>query len=136
MLFALGINLFGVKYIHWINMGGILFTKNPNPFSHAIPLTGYVLAIGTHIIGFFVTMIVLLVCTDTKNSAEFVFTSWTNYSGWGNKNVAFCIGLLTPMFGFAAVDTAAHFAEEIRHVSKNLPRASMANSPFLRRVLS
>lgn len=102
MVLFLIINLFAARGIHYIGVAGIV----------------------THVIGFFVFMIVLLVMTKDKHDAEFVFTTFTNTSGWSNKGLAFCIGLTTPMFGFSGIEMAAHFAEEIRDVRKSLPRAS------------
>ena len=82
-----------------------------------------------HIVGFVVTMIVLLATSDHKNSANFVFTTFENLSGWPNDGVAFCIGIMTSLFGFPGVESAAHFSEEIKHAQRSLPRASELPPP-------
>ena len=65
------------------------------------------------------------VMTKDKHSASYVFTTFTNNSGWSSDGVAFCIELLTCQYGFGGIDTAAHYSEEISHVRRNVPRASM-----------
>jgi choline transport protein len=69
-------------------------------------------------------MIILLVMNKDKNDTSYVFTQFLNSSGWSSNRLAFCIGLTTPMLGFAGIEMAAHYAEEIQHVQKSLPRAS------------
>lgn len=51
-----------------------------------------------HIIGFFVVLIPLVYFAP-HGSAESVFASLTNESGW-DKGLSFCIGLSTSMFSF------------------------------------
>lgn len=58
-------------------------------------------------------MIILLVMTKDKHDAEFVSTTFINNSGWSSRGIAFCVGLTTPMLGFAGLEMAAHYAEEI-----------------------
>ncbi|KAK7424578.1 hypothetical protein QQZ08_008588 [Neonectria magnoliae] len=103
MIIYLVMNLFASRALHHLNLLGI----------------------GTHVVGFFLTMIVLLVMTKDKHDTEFVFTEFINSSGWSSNALAFCIGLTTPMLGFAGIEMAAHYAEEIQHVRKSLPRAMM-----------
>jgi choline transport protein len=77
-----------------------------------------------HVTMFFVTMIVLLACTSPKHSASYVFTNFSNTSGWKSNGVAFCVGLLSTVYGFIGIEMPAHFAEEMKHAPRNLPKAS------------
>lgn len=43
----------------------------------------------THVFGYLATAIYLLVHTDPKNSARYVFTDFTNLSGWESSGVCF-----------------------------------------------
>lgn len=78
---------------------------------------------GVFVVGFFLSMIVLLATTKDKHSAEYVFTSFENQSGWSSDGVAFLIGLLSSVYGFVAIEQPTHYAEEIKHVRTNLPKA-------------
>ncbi|KAK7708721.1 hypothetical protein SLS57_008938 [Botryosphaeria dothidea] len=95
------LNIFGVKLLHSLNLLGI----------------------GTHLGGYLLTVIIMLVYTKDKHNADYVFTTFLNSSGWSSNGVAFCTGLSTSMFGFGGLETAAHFSEEIQHVRKSVPRA-------------
>ncbi|GME33829.1 hypothetical protein GTA08_BOTSDO12870 [Neofusicoccum parvum] len=95
------LNVFGVKALHSLNLIGI----------------------GTHLGGYLLTIIIMLVYTKDKHSADYVFTTFLNSSGWSSNGVAFCTGLSTSLFGFGGLETAAHFSEEIKHVRTSVPRA-------------
>ncbi|KAJ9493653.1 hypothetical protein H2202_010858 [Exophiala xenobiotica] len=84
-------------------------------------------AMGVHITGFFVSMIVILATTKNKSSTSYVFTNFDNTSGWQSNGVSFLIGLLSTVYGFVGIEQPTHYAEEIKHVTKNLPRAFFAN---------
>lgn len=81
-----------------------------------------------HIVGYFLTLIVMAVMTKEKHDAKFVFATFINSSGWSSDGVSFCIGLLTSVYGFGGIDTAAHFSEEIKNVRRSVPRASESTS--------
>ncbi|KAH7007048.1 hypothetical protein EDB80DRAFT_880559 [Ilyonectria destructans] len=83
-----------------------------------------VVMIGTHILGFFLTMIIRLVMTKDRHDAEFVFTTFINNSDWSSTGISFCVGLTTPMLGFADIEMAAHYAEKIQQVRTSRPRRS------------
>jgi choline transport protein len=51
-----------------------------------------------HILFFVVMFTVVLVIPPSRNSADFVFTSFINNTGWSNDGVAWCIGLLTSAY--------------------------------------
>ncbi|KAL5329619.1 hypothetical protein ACEPPN_003134 [Leptodophora sp. 'Broadleaf-Isolate-01'] len=95
------VNTFGVRLIHPLNaFGGFL-----------------------HIFGYLVIIITLAITTKDKHTAKYVFTDFSNNSGWPSSFVAFCVGMMTSMNGFPSIEIAAHFAEEIKHASRSLPRA-------------
>ncbi len=75
----------------------------------------------------FAIVVTLLVCTTPKHDPAYVFTYCENYSGWGNSDIAWCIGLLSTVYAFVGVETAAYFSEEIQHVSSVLPKASKSS---------
>ncbi|KAJ5510187.1 Amino acid/polyamine transporter I [Penicillium expansum] len=81
----------------------------------------------THVAGYLTTMIWLLVHVEEKNSAKIVFTDFNNQSGWENSGVSWSIGLLSSAIGFVNWDSSIHMAEEMKHVSRDLPRAILAN---------
>ncbi|KPM43793.1 hypothetical protein AK830_g2741 [Neonectria ditissima] len=85
------------------------------------------LAMVCHIFGYFATSIYLLVKVDPKNSAEYVFTDFTNLSGWESPGVAWSIGLMTSAIGFVGWDSSTHMAEEMTHAARDLPRTMIAN---------
>ncbi|OJJ42089.1 hypothetical protein ASPZODRAFT_137507, partial [Penicilliopsis zonata CBS 506.65] len=79
------------------------------------------IAIATPIIVF----VALLARTESKRSAEFVFTGFTNLSGWPD-GLAFLTGLCGVNWGFCGLDAVTHMAEEIPDPRRNVPRALMA----------
>jgi choline transport protein len=63
------------------------------------------LASGVFHVILFIIFIGVFAGLGTGNSAEFVFTDSSSYSGWG-KFVAFNIGMLVPAWGFIGFDGA------------------------------
>lgn len=70
----------------------------------------------------FIVFVGVFAGLGTGNSAEFVFTNSTSYSGWG-KFVAFDIGMLVPAWGFIGFDGVNHMFEEVRRARHAVPRA-------------
>ncbi|KAH8889175.1 amino acid transporter [Thozetella sp. PMI_491] len=101
---AAGCNMVGGKVIKYLN----------------------IVAMVLHVVAYVVIIIVLLACTPEKHSAEYVFTSFENYSGWSD-GMAWCIGLLSSVYGFVGIETATYFSEETIHASVTVPRAMIAN---------
>lgn len=50
-------------------------------------------AMFAHVFGYFATSIYLLVHVENKNSASYVFTDFTNLSGWDNSGVRAAVSL-------------------------------------------
>lgn len=77
------------------------------------------------IAGFFVINITLLGTAHPKNSAKFVFSTFTNATGWENDGVAFMVGLVSPAFSYSGLDAPVHLIEELRDAKKVVPRVIM-----------
>ncbi|KAH8894023.1 amino acid transporter [Thozetella sp. PMI_491] len=80
-----------------------------------------------HVVGYFATSIYLLTHVPEKNTAAYVFTDFTNLSGWDSPGISWLIGLLTSAIGFVSWDSPIHMAEEMTNVSRDLPRALLIN---------
>ncbi|KAF2996778.1 hypothetical protein E8E14_004983 [Neopestalotiopsis sp. 37M] len=65
--------------------------------------------------------------TKNKNSAEFVFTTSINHTGW-TDGIAWCVGQLSSLFAFFSLDTATHFAEETPRREITVPRVKLLDS--------
>lgn len=52
------------------------------------------------ITSFFVVNITILATAKNKNSAKFVFATFTNNTGWSESAIAFIVGLTNPAFAF------------------------------------
>ncbi|KIW46646.1 hypothetical protein, variant [Exophiala oligosperma] len=81
-----------------------------------------------HSIGFYICITAFLVVNMTiigsaypKNSADFVFKTFTNGTGWKANGIAFIVGLTNPAFAYGGLDGAVHVAEELRDARRNLP---------------
>ncbi|KAF7555665.1 hypothetical protein G7Z17_g1965 [Cylindrodendrum hubeiense] len=83
-------------------------------------------AMFAHVFGYFATSIYLLVHVEEKNSAAYVFTDFTNLSGWDSSAVSWSIGLLSSAIGFVNWDSSLHMAEEMKNASRDLPRTILA----------
>ncbi|KAH7001021.1 amino acid/polyamine transporter I [Ilyonectria destructans] len=83
-------------------------------------------AMFAHVVGYFATSIYLLVHVKEKNTASYVFTDFTNISGWDSSAVSWSIGLLSSSIGFVNWDSSLHMAEEMKNASRDLPRTILA----------
>ncbi|OBZ76216.1 Amino-acid permease BAT1 [Grifola frondosa] len=64
--------------------------------------------------GTFVLVITLLVKAPVKNTANFVFTDYENFTGWGNRGFVVLLGFLQAVYTLEGCETAAQVAEEAR----------------------
>ncbi|KAJ4482746.1 amino acid transporter [Lentinula lateritia] len=62
--------------------------------------------------GTFVLVITLLVKAPVKNSADFVFTDFENFTGWGSKGFVVLLGFLQAVYSLEGSETAGQVAEE------------------------
>ncbi|KIX01381.1 uncharacterized protein Z518_09106 [Rhinocladiella mackenziei CBS 650.93] len=70
---------------------------------------------------FFLVNMTMLGTAFPKNSAKFVFGTFTNNTGWKSNGIAFIVGLTNPAFSYGGLDSAVHMAEEMKDARKNLP---------------
>ncbi|KAJ9640086.1 hypothetical protein H2199_006320 [Coniosporium tulheliwenetii] len=71
---------------------------------------------------FFVATVVTLAVMGTPSSAEFVFTtSFFGLSGWENKGVQWCLGLLTSTSLLTGFDGVLHLSQEMKDAPKKVP---------------
>ncbi|PWY94742.1 putative GABA permease [Aspergillus sclerotioniger CBS 115572] len=74
-----------------------------------------------HICAFIANIAVIWACSPTKHSADFVFTSFVNNSGWSSDGVAWSIGLLSSCYVLAGCDGAIHLGEEMNNPAVSVP---------------
>ncbi|KAI8977522.1 amino acid permease-domain-containing protein [Mycotypha africana] len=75
-----------------------------------------------HLIGTLLIVIVALVLTPNKPSAEWVFTHFQNETGFSSGGYAFLIGLLQSQYTLSGFDSAAHMSDETRDAARSAPR--------------
>ncbi|KAI9250050.1 amino acid/polyamine transporter I [Sporodiniella umbellata] len=75
-----------------------------------------------HLIGTLLIIIVCLVLTPNKPSAQWVFTHFENDTGFSSSSYAFLIGLLQSQYTLSGFDSAAHMSEETRDAARSAPR--------------
>ncbi|RYP70717.1 hypothetical protein DL769_004888 [Monosporascus sp. CRB-8-3] len=75
----------------------------------------------------FVAVLVTLGVMAPKNSASFVFTEFTNNSGWPSDGVSWLVGLLSVVYPFLGYDAVCHMSEEIPHPERNVPIAMVGS---------
>ena len=68
----------------------------------------------------------MLAASPTKQSGDFVFATFANYSGWSNKGITFLNGMLAVNWGFSCLDAITHLADEVPEPAKNIPKALIA----------
>ncbi|MFC6882726.1 MULTISPECIES: amino acid permease [Actinomadura] len=75
-----------------------------------------------HVLGVAFVVAVLVVKPSHHRSAEFVFTEFTNQTGWQYGAYAALIGLLLSQYTFTGYDASAHMTEETRDAARTGPR--------------
>jgi len=92
-------------------------------FAKKLPLIeGIILII--HVFGFFGILIPLWALSP-RQSAQAVFTEFTNAYAWPSQGVACLVGIIGPMYSLIGPDSAVHMAEEIKDASRVLPLGMM-----------
>ncbi|TPX18109.1 uncharacterized protein E0L32_011833 [Thyridium curvatum] len=86
-----------------------------------------VVSMALHVIMFFLILIPTVVVTPDRHSAEYVFTTFLNFSGWDNDGIAWCIGLLTSSYVMVGADSVMHMSEEMKEPRKGIPRAMIGS---------
>ncbi|KAF1974223.1 amino acid transporter, partial [Bimuria novae-zelandiae CBS 107.79] len=110
----------------------LLFTGFVNTIAVRIlpALEGVILVL--HVLGF-LAILIPLVHLALHSSAEFVFATWENFSGYPD-GLSWFVGLTTSSVLFIGIDGACHMAEEVKNASINVPR-SMFFTIFLNGAL-
>lgn len=79
-------------------------------------------ALFTSLGSFVVITIAVLICSRGHyQSASFVFSEFTNATGWSSSGIAFIVGLINPAWSFSCLDCATHMAEEIYEPERKIP---------------
>ncbi|KAH7184557.1 amino acid permease-domain-containing protein [Fusarium flagelliforme] len=74
------------------------------------------------IIGFIASLATLLSVQEVKQPSKFVFTEFTNVSGWTDGWAAM-IGLASCLWAYCGIDAPSHLSEEVDNPSRNIPIA-------------
>ncbi|KAF9088214.1 hypothetical protein BGX23_007554 [Mortierella sp. AD031] len=74
-----------------------------------------------HVFGTATIVIVVLAMTPERQSAEWVFTTWINNTGWSSSFYVFMLGLLQSQYTLSGYDSAAHMSEETQNASTGGP---------------
>jgi amino acid permease (GABA permease) len=75
-----------------------------------------------HIIGVLVIVLALAIAPSHHQSASFVFTHFTNNTGWGSSFYVVLLGLLLAQYTFTGYDASAHMTEETKSAAVSGPR--------------
>ncbi|KAK3827684.1 MAG: amino acid/polyamine transporter I [Benniella sp.] len=73
------------------------------------------ISVWVHIGGVLIILITLLVKTENKASASFVFTGFINNTGWSSSVYVVLLGLLQSQFTMTGYDASAHMTEETKN---------------------
>jgi choline transport protein len=60
-----------------------------------------------HLLGFFAIVIPLWILAP-RNSAQAVFTQFSNAGGWSTTGLSVMVGMLSPIYALLGVDSAVH----------------------------
>ncbi|KAK5111932.1 hypothetical protein LTR85_011679 [Meristemomyces frigidus] len=83
-------------------------------------LEGVILVL--HVVGFFAILIPLVYLAPISSNA-FVWSEFTNFSGYSSSGLSWFIGQSASAILFIGYDGACHMAEEVENASINVPRA-------------
>lgn len=70
-----------------------------------------------------ITITVLAKSSGHYQSASFVFSDFSNGTGWSSSGIAFIVGLINPNWSFSCLDAATHLAEETLTPETDIPKA-------------
>ena len=69
---------------------------------------------------------VTILATSSKTSAEFVFTDFSNTTGW-DDGTAWMLGLMQSALSLIGFDAVAHLTEEMPRPTRDAPQAMIAS---------
>jgi choline transport protein len=79
-----------------------------------------------HILGF-LTIVICLWVLAPRNTAETVFTAFTNEGGWSSMGLSLMVGQISAIYGLICSDAAAHMSEEIKDAGVTVPQAMVGS---------
>ncbi|KAJ5360981.1 Amino acid/polyamine transporter I [Penicillium brevicompactum] len=79
-----------------------------------------------HVVGF-VGIVIVLGVLPPKHTTNYVFTEFSNTSGWNSDGVSWLVGLLSTVYPFLGYDAACHLSEELPKPSRNVPLAMIGS---------
>ncbi|KAL4902019.1 hypothetical protein BDW74DRAFT_187028 [Aspergillus multicolor] len=85
------------------------------------------MALVIHVCAFIAIFVALWVCAPVKHSAEFVFTTFLNNTGWSSSGVAWSIGMLSSCYVLTGYDGAIHLGEEMRNPATEVPQCMLGS---------
>ncbi|OJJ50750.1 hypothetical protein ASPZODRAFT_54940 [Penicilliopsis zonata CBS 506.65] len=71
---------------------------------------------------FIASLVAMLASSQHKQSASFVFTQWSNQTGWSD-GTAFLLAVGQSMWPWIGTDAATHISEETPNPGRSVPRA-------------
>ncbi|KAF4452334.1 putative choline transporter Hnm1 [Fusarium austroafricanum] len=74
-------------------------------------------------IAWLAVLVTVVACAPSHRSAEFVFKTWINNTGWENQVICFITGLVNPLYSLGGLDGVTHITEEMPNPSRNAPLA-------------
>ncbi|PIG88379.1 amino acid permease family protein [Aspergillus arachidicola] len=93
------------------------FVLKKNPWTHTL---AFILTIAL----FLTCFVLLLVRGNPRESHEFVWNTFLNYTGWPD-GVCFLVGLSTSCYMYNGLDGAMHMAEESSNAERVVPRTML-----------
>jgi choline transport protein len=70
----------------------------------------------------FIAVVCVLGVMSTKHSATYVFTEFSNTSGWDNDGVSWLVGLLSAVYPFLGYEISPGLRELIVGVADHMPQ--------------
>ncbi|RLV96504.1 Choline transport protein [Spathaspora sp. JA1] len=101
------------------NLMLVIFNVYEGPLPHISKASLYITLSSFCII----TIVVLSMSGGEFSSPKFVFTEFTNGTGWSSSAIAFFVGLINPNWSFSCLDAATHIAEESSRPRTDVPKA-------------
>ncbi|KAI5777623.1 amino acid/polyamine transporter I [Geopyxis carbonaria] len=90
-----------------------------------LPLVNKI-ALWLSLIGLVVSILVLAIMPRGRHASNaFVWTEFTDFSGWNNDGLCFMLGLINAAFAVGTPDCQSHLSEEINEPEKNVPKGIM-----------
>lgn len=142
LAYSAAVNIFGSKVLPHTNTAA---GKTRRIFIDPRVMTDRQIGI-LHMVGF-IAVVGVLGAMSSKHSATYVFTEFSNTSGWGNDGVSWLVGLLSAVYPFLGYETfsayeshpellltiyisydaACHLSEELPKPSRNVPLAMVGS---------